>query len=140
MEEDSMKSRTINRSLDKPGALIVMPRTEEEYDAAVGRLNALLDEVKDDEEDPRSRLIETLEVLIEKYDDEHYPMPDASPVEVLRFLMEQHDLKQSDLPEIGTQGVVSEILGGRRQLNVRQIQALAVRFAVEASAFLPATG
>ena len=57
-------------------------------------------------------------------------MPPVSGVDVLRYLMEEHDLRQSDLPEVGSQGVVSEILGGKRELNVRQIRALAERFGV----------
>jgi HTH-type transcriptional regulator / antitoxin HigA len=130
-----MKSRTIKRKLANPTAVVVMPRTDAEYDARVRDLHTLRNEVRDDS-DPRNRLIETLEVLIEKYDDEHYQMPDASPVDVLRFLMEEHGLNQGDLPEIGSQGVVSEILSGRRELNVRQIQALAARFGVEPGAFI----
>jgi HTH-type transcriptional regulator / antitoxin HigA len=50
--------------------------------------------------------------------------------------MEEHGLTQKDLPELGSQGVVSEILAGRRALNVRQIQALATRFGVDPGAFL----
>ncbi len=50
--------------------------------------------------------------------------------------MDQHGLKQSDLPEVGSQGVVSEILNGGRELNVRQIKALSSRFGVPAAAFL----
>jgi len=58
-------------------------------------------------------------------------------VEVLKFLMEQHGLKQSDLrKEIGTQGVVSEILSGNRQINARQAKALAKRFGVSPAVFL----
>ena len=64
-------------------------------------------------------------------------MPDgATPLEVLRFLMAQHDLKQVDLPEIGSQGVVSEIMHGKRTLNLRQARALAERFGVSAQMFL----
>jgi HTH-type transcriptional regulator/antitoxin HigA len=113
-------------------------RTEREYDTAVGRLNALVNEVEDNAKDPRYRLIETLSVLIEAYDREHHELPDASGVEVLRFLMEEHGLTQKDLPEIGSQGVVSEVLAGRRRLNVRQIQALAARFGVDPGAFIDA--
>jgi HTH-type transcriptional regulator/antitoxin HigA len=51
--------------------------------------------------------------------------------------MEQHGLLQGDLPEVGSQGVVSEILRGKRELNVRQIQALAERFHLPAGAFFP---
>jgi HTH-type transcriptional regulator/antitoxin HigA len=51
--------------------------------------------------------------------------------------MEEHDLTQSDLPEIGSQGVVSEILAGKRDLNVRQIAQLAERFGVSPVVFMP---
>jgi hypothetical protein len=52
--------------------------------------------------------------FIENYENAHYPIPEAEPRAALRFLMEEHGLKQTDLPEIGTQGVVSEILAGKR--------------------------
>jgi HTH-type transcriptional regulator/antitoxin HigA len=51
--------------------------------------------------------------------------------------MAEHGLRQTDLPEVGSQGVVSEILAGKRQLNARQIAALARRFQVRADVFLP---
>ena len=50
--------------------------------------------------------------------------------------MDEHGLTQSDLPEVGSQGVVSEIIHGKRDLNVRQIRALATRFKVSPSVFL----
>ncbi|MFX6250459.1 helix-turn-helix domain-containing protein [Acinetobacter baumannii] len=50
--------------------------------------------------------------------------------------MEQHQLTQSDLPEIGSQGVVSEILRGKRDLNLRQVKALAERFGVGPAVFI----
>jgi HTH-type transcriptional regulator / antitoxin HigA len=131
-----MKSRTITRRLaTHPADAVIMPRTEAEYDALVERLRKLRRQTAVD--DSTTRMVETIEALIEKYDDQHYVIPDASPVEVLRFLMEEHDLKQSDLPEIGSQGVVSEVLSGHRQLNMRQIQALAKRFGVQPAAFIP---
>jgi HTH-type transcriptional regulator/antitoxin HigA len=63
-------------------------------------------------------------------------MPDASGADVLRFLMEEHGLTQSDLPEVGSQGVVSEILAGKRALNVRQIRVLGARFRVSPAVFI----
>ncbi len=56
--------------------------------------------------------------------------------QVLRFLMGQHGLKQADLPEIGAQSVVSAILNGKRQLNLRQVSALSKRFGVSAEVFI----
>jgi HTH-type transcriptional regulator/antitoxin HigA len=63
-------------------------------------------------------------------------MPAPSGVETLRYLMEEHELTQSDLPEIGSQGVVSELLRGKRKLNMRQVRALAARFNVSPAVFI----
>lgn len=109
---------------------------ETEYDEAVERLNVLLDEVGEDESHPLYGLLDTLGILIEAYDNEHYPLPECSGTDALAYLMEEHSLSQSDLPEIGSQGVVSEILNGKRSLNVRQIQALAQKFKVSPATFL----
>ncbi len=135
-----MKNR-IGGAMRNPESLgpFLAIRTEREYDAAVARLNALVDEIGDNPKDSRYRLIETLSVLIEAYDREHHSLPEASGVEVLRFLMEEHGLSQKDLPEVGSQGVVSEVLAGRRHLNVRQVRALAARFGVEPGVFIDAS-
>jgi len=50
--------------------------------------------------------------------------------------MQEHGIRQSDLPEIGSQGVVSEIISGKRQLNIRQIKALGKRFNVAPAVFV----
>ena len=55
---------------------------------------------------------------------------------MLKFLMQEHDLRQSELPEIGSQGVVSEVLGSKRELNARQIKRLAKRFGVSPAVFV----
>ena len=111
-------------------------RNEREYDTAVERMNELLDEIGTDENHPLYSLLDTLGTLIEAYEEEHHAIPDANGAEVLRFIMDEHGLTQSELPEVGSQGVVSEILNGKRELNVRQIRALAKRFNVSASAFV----
>ena len=111
-------------------------RNEREYDRAVKRLNELLDEIGDNERHPLYSLLDTLSTLIHAYEEEHYPIPEASGVDILRFLMEEHELTQSDLPEIGSQGVVSEILNHKRELNVRQVRALAKRFNVSSAVFV----
>lgn len=111
-------------------------RNEREYNAAVKRLNTLLDEIGDNEKYPLYGLLDTLGSLIALYEEEHYPIPEATGAEVLRFLMDEHGLTQSDLPEIGSQGVVSEILTGKRELNVRQIRGLAKRFKISPAVFV----
>ena len=111
-------------------------RNEREYDQAVNRLNSLLDEIGGDERHPQYELLDTLGTLIQAYEATHYPMPECSGADVLRFLMEEHGLAQSDLPEIGSQGVVSEVLDGKQELSIRQIRALAWRFHVSPSVFI----
>jgi len=111
-------------------------RNEHEYDLAVKRLNSLLDEIGPNERHPLYGLLDTLGTLIHAYEEKHYTLPESSGAEMLRFFMEEHGLAQSDLSEVGSQGVVSEILNGRRELNVRQIRALARRFGVSPAVFI----
>jgi HTH-type transcriptional regulator/antitoxin HigA len=111
-------------------------RNEQEYDVAVQRLNELLDEIGDSEGHPLYSFLDTLGALIHVYEEEHTPMPESNGAEVLEFLKEEHGLTQSDLPEVGSQGVVSEILNLKRELNVRQIRALARRFHVSPATFI----
>lgn len=111
-------------------------RDEAGYNNAVAVLNQLLDAGGADEASPVAVMADALGVFIADYEDVHNPREDVHPSVTLRFLMEQHGLTQSDLPEVGSQGVVSEILRGKRDLNVRQIKALAERFRVPATVFI----
>ena len=111
-------------------------RSKAEYDRAVATLDTIIDEIGEDETHPLADLAEALGVFVEAYDRLHYQTLSPSPRAMLRFLMEQHELGQSDLPEIGSQGVVSEIISGKRSLNVRQVSRLAKRFNVSSSVFV----
>lgn len=113
-------------------------RNERDYARMQSLMEMLLAEVGDDEDHPLADLLDVVGVLVSQYEDENTPdLQPAEPVDVLRFLMEQHDLKQSDFrKEIGTQGVVSEILSGNRKINARQAKALANRFGVSPAVFL----
>jgi HTH-type transcriptional regulator/antitoxin HigA len=85
---------------------------------------------------PEGDELDILADLVEAYEQRHHPVPDTGGVGALRALLDGNDLTQSELPEVGNQSVVSQILSGRRQLNVRQIRALAARFNVPPSTFL----
>ncbi len=113
-------------------------RNERDYERMQALMDELLQVVEDDEEHPLADLLDVIGMLVAQYEDENTPgLESAKPVEVLKFLMEQHELKQSDLrKEIGTQGVVSEILSGNRAVNARQAKALAKRFGVSPAIFL----
>jgi HTH-type transcriptional regulator/antitoxin HigA len=103
----------------------------------VAVLDNIVDEIGQQETHPLADLAETLALSIEAYEDIHIPLPNTSTPAILRSLMEDHELTQSDLPEIGIQGVVSEILAGKRDLNVHQIAQLAERFSVSPAVFMP---
>ncbi|MGM0639717.1 MAG: helix-turn-helix domain-containing protein [Pseudomonadota bacterium] len=69
--------------------------------------------------------LEVLSILVEKYEDEHYPVGPSDPVEAIKFRMEQQGLTQRDLePFIGSSGRVSEVLNRKRKLSLRMIKRL----------------
>jgi HTH-type transcriptional regulator / antitoxin HigA len=85
---------------------------------------------------PLGGLLSVLADRIREYEARKHPWPDtATPADVLAALMHEHGLRQGDLPEVGSQGVVSEVLAGKRVLNLRQVQALANRFGVPMEVF-----
>ena len=113
-----------------------IPHNEKDYNRLVQLLDGLIDEVGDDESHPLASLMETLGSLIESYEARNIPEIEGNPIDTFKTLIEEHGLKQSELPEIGSQGVISEILSGKRQLNVRQIKLLSKRFNVSPVVFM----
>jgi len=113
-----------------------VPHNEKEYDRLVSLLDSLIDEVGDNEKHPLASLMETLGSLIEIYEGRNIPEIEGNPIDALKALIVEHGLKQTDLSEIGRQGVISEILSGKRQLNIRQIKILSKRFNVSPAVFV----
>jgi len=110
--------------------------TELQYDQALETLNRLLDTVGDDETHPLYDLLDTLGVLIHTYEESHAPAGDVGGIDVLKLLMDEHQLTTADLPELGTPAQVADLLAGRHALNVAQIHTLAKRFGVSAATFV----
>src|SRR5438477_7393088 len=93
-------------------------KSENDYNEALKRLEALWDF-------PESNEFEILFTLIEKYEEEHYPIGPPDPVEAIKFQMESMGLKQSDLAKyLGHKSRVSEILKGKRKLTLPMIRNL----------------
>ncbi len=106
------------------------------YEELLEAVEALMDVVSQDESSPLAGLVELLAQRIDDYENRVHPWPNtATPGQIVRFLMDQHGLKQADLADVGSQGVVSEILAGKRDLNLRQVDALAKRFDVSPAVF-----
>ena len=110
-------------------------RTEKENDAYTEVLYEL-DQRSQDLTPAEKELAELLTLLIEDFEERHYRLPRAKPLDVLHFLMDQHGLKQKDLVDVfGTASVVSEIMNGKRELNKGQIERLSERFQVSPELF-----
>jgi HTH-type transcriptional regulator / antitoxin HigA len=78
-----------------------------------------------------------LAALIEDFEERHYRPPQAAPHDVLRHLMDVHDLKQSDLWDLfGSKGIASEVLSGKRGISKAHARKLAERFNVPADLFI----
>ena len=110
--------------------------TEAQYNKMVNMLDELIDEVNKKADPIKESLIDTLGTLIKDYEDRNFEEPKGDLIGVLKFLLDKHGLGQSELQEIGSQGVVSEILNGKRKLNLRQVVALSKRFSVSPSVFI----
>ncbi|HEX2280498.1 MAG TPA: hypothetical protein VHG52_01925 [Thermomicrobiales bacterium] len=81
--------------------------------------------------------LDALALLVEAYENEHVPLPEARGVDVLRHLMDEHGLKQRDLvPIFGTKSIVSEILSGKRRLTTGHVRGLSERFGLPADVFI----
>jgi len=80
--------------------------------------------------------IELMTLLVERYESVRFPIPEAEPADVLRFLLEQNGLSQRDVaPELGSESTVSLVLSGKRQLNRDHIARLSRRFSVSPAVF-----
>ncbi len=117
--------------------LVAVPDCSAKVQALIESLDVLLDKGAADETSPLAGLACMVGDLISAYEQKHYPMPQAmSNIEVLCFFMDRDNLRQQDLPEIGNQAKVSEVLSGRRAINLRQAKALSERFNVDLALFL----
>ena len=111
-------------------------RSEDDYRHVCAMVEALLEAIGDDESHPLADVLDFLSDQIKAYEDEHYPIPDAEPREVLRFLMDQHGLKQEDLADCAPQSRISDILNGKRPVSKAIAKKLAGRFNVNAGLFI----
>ena len=111
--------------------------------ASVGEHERLLAEVEKlmDKGDHRSKeedaVLDLMVRLIKDYEEEHHPLPDPSPHEMLAYLMEKRGLKQADLvPIFNSRGYVSDVINGKRAISKANAKQLAVFFNVSADLFI----
>lgn len=109
-------------------------KSNKDYELALDRLDKLFDAVPDSPEDKEADL---LVLLIEKYEEENFPIPDPDPVEAIKFIMEQNSLKQRDLVGIiGDKTTVSKVLKKKRKLTLDMIRNLNRMFQIPFDALI----
>lgn len=97
-------------------------RSDDDLRAAFQRLEAIF---QAEEGTPEADEMEVLVILIEAYEEKHYPIAPPDPIEAIKFRMEQQGLTKRDLEAyIGPSGRVSEVLSGKRKLSLRMIKRL----------------
>lgn len=85
---------------------------------------------------PEKHFAELLTLLVEAYEEKHYPVRTSSPIAVVTELMHANNLRQKDLaPVLGTESIVSEILSGKRELSKNHIERLSKKFNVSPAVF-----
>ena len=110
-------------------------KTEKDYNNATNRLMEIFNA---EQGTPKGDEMELLTVLVKDYDDKHYVLPQVSPLEAIRYKMEERGIKAKDLEQIiGSKGHVSSILSGRRELTLKIAQKLKDYFQLPAEMFLP---
>jgi HTH-type transcriptional regulator / antitoxin HigA len=109
-------------------------------DEELERIAAIVDRlaVKPRLSPEETRLLTLLSTLIEIYEDEHYPIPDAPPHVMIQGFMQDRGLRNKDLePILGSSGVTSEVISGKRKPSKTQIKKLAEFFEVSPEFFVP---
>ncbi len=129
-----LNAREYQRLLDRTLPRVI--RTEAENERYIDLLSQL--DARSEQLTPAEKeLADLLTLLIEDFEEQHYALKAASPIEVLRELMRVHDLRQCDLTDIfGTRSIVSEILTGKRKFTTGHIRKLSRRFHVSPELFI----
>jgi HTH-type transcriptional regulator / antitoxin HigA len=111
--------------------------TEEENSKALAVIELLMAKGDSRRTPEEEMLLELLTILVERFEQQEYPMGEVSPVEALRELMERNELKAIDLvPEFDSRAKASEILQGKRAISKEQAKRLALRFNVSPAVFI----
>ena len=105
-------------------------KTEEDYQAALSRLEEIFDAP---DGTPESDELDILGLLVDEYEKEHYPIDSPDPIEAIKIRMEELNMRQVDLiPVIGGKSRVSEILNRKRRLTIQMIRRLKDRLNLSA--------
>jgi HTH-type transcriptional regulator / antitoxin HigA len=131
-----MNAEQISQSWQKITFLLIPIANEEDCNIREEQLNNLI-KLNEQKKDPQiSYLINRIALTIQEYEKQEFPLEKATGIEVLQYLMTEHNLTESDLPEIGNKKLICDLLNGKKELTLTMIKALARRFQVTERTFL----
>jgi HTH-type transcriptional regulator/antitoxin HigA len=133
---EKMNVEQICQSWHKIAPLLIPISSEEECDRREEEIRKLIKLNEEKKDAQISYLIQCMALTIENYEKQAFPLEKPTAIEVLKYLMTEHGLNESDLPEIGDQHLVSDLLTGKQELNLTMIKILAKRFGVSPQTFL----
>ena len=131
-----MNVEQISHSWSAIAPLLTPVLSEEECDRREEQIRKLIKLNEDKKDAQISYLIECMALTISDYEKQEFSWEKPTAIEVLKYLMEEHGLNEGDLPEIGDQNLVSDLLTGKKELNVTMIKRLALRFGISPKTFL----
>ena len=103
--------------------IVAEPKSKKQYEQLLQQWEELVDLIGDNENHKLVGLLDVISHFLEQYNQKHQgSLIQANGIEVLKLLMDLHHLRQQDLPELGSQGVVSEVLSGKSVIYQRRFQ------------------
>ncbi len=115
---------------------VTVVRNRRDHARALATIEVLLDEIGEDESHPLAEVLDFLAERVRAWEERNTTIPEAEPLEMLRLLMEQNGLRQSDLADCAPQGRISEILNGQRAISKALARQFGQRFGVSPALFL----
>ncbi len=112
-------------------------QSKDEYEIMLENVNELMSRDDDSLSPEENRLLDTLAILIEAYEDEHCPIEPADPLKMLKMLITENNYRQKDLLHIfGSSGIASEVINGKRSISKAHAKKLAEFFNVSVELFI----
>jgi HTH-type transcriptional regulator/antitoxin HigA len=124
------------RNWDMVAPVIDTPKDSNNYDTLLSNLEVAMELNRERNSNILRELIDSMSNAALNYQKAQATQIEGSGLDALRYLVKLHGVRQCELPEIGSQGVVSEVLNGKRALTLRHVRGLAKRFKVSPSTFI----
>lgn len=134
--QESLERAVIHWKMVAP--IVETPEKPEDYEALLQNLKQTIELVENRPNSPLAGLIKAMSRAAKEYEETNLTASHQGALSALQYLVKLHGIRQSDLKEVGSQGVVSELLNGKRSLTLRHVKEFAKRFNVSPAAFIDA--